>query len=171
MRVRKSFLKLFFLFALLIPFKGCKTLESEELTVGSYFSNYNRSGDLTLRLKNNDNEFVIFYVQYPHEVVNIYLTLKNERKIVVKSIKLNGDDVHLYSGYLSVLLNDVENVEYQLDLKNYKTRWKKLIEEAKGGPLKFSVLIMQTETGIEKTYEFKASAANLSLLAEMIDIV
>ncbi|AHH11091.1 hypothetical protein bcCo53_001200 (plasmid) [Borrelia coriaceae] len=171
MEVRELILKLCFLFGLLISFECCKARESEEVVVSTYFSNNWGSGHFMLYLKNNDDSFSIGYGSYHrHEPVTIYLTLKNEHKVVIKNIKLNDEELYFYNDEFSNRpLNEVKDIEYRLDVKNYTYKWKKLIEDAKGGDLKFRVTCMRVETDVDKTYEFRVSAKNLSLLAEMID--
>ncbi|AHH11095.1 hypothetical protein bcCo53_001196 (plasmid) [Borrelia coriaceae] len=169
MRVVRLFLKLCFIACLLILVASCKTRESESLRVGTYLSNYGRSGDFTVSLDNDYGSFALLYDQYFFQV-KVHLRLKNQDNITIKNIKFNGEDVCVADDFYRPSIMEEGHFEYELDPYHCKTRWKKLIEESNGGDLKFSVIVSETDSGLEKIYEFQISKTNMSLLAEIMDI-
>ncbi|AHH11093.1 hypothetical protein bcCo53_001198 (plasmid) [Borrelia coriaceae] len=168
MRVRRLIFKLCFVVGLFILVASCKARESEVLTVDTYFSNYMHSGSFTLRLNNDYGSFVILYCMSPYQV-KVHLKLKNQDNITIKNIKFNGEDICIYGDFDEPFIMEEGHFEYELDIEDCNTRWKKLIEEANGGELKFSILASETDSGLDKIYEFKISKTNMSLLAELID--
>ncbi|ANF34427.1 hypothetical protein A7978_04775 (plasmid) [Borrelia turicatae] len=176
MVVRRLFLKLLFAFSLLV-FNTCNK-ESEKFTV-SYLSNHSGTGGFALDLTNSyGNLLVISYNSYLGGSVRIYLELKSDREMRLKSVKLNESDVCFYD--LSVgdgSTNGVSNRSslwsngFDLQFNVCKPKWRELIADAKDGDLKFCVFCVDVESGLEKKYYFKVSSANLSKLIDLIEQV
>ncbi|AHH11101.1 hypothetical protein bcCo53_001190 (plasmid) [Borrelia coriaceae] len=179
MGVRLLILRLCFVVGLfIIPFLSCKARESQEFTTSTYLSNYIGAGGFGLSLRNDDNSFVIYYSESYDTSVKLYITIKDEDAIIIKDIKLNKYDVCLYDNLSNRELSldnssliKKWNIDYDVDFNRCKAKWKELIEDAKGGDLKFKVTVSKLDDKNEKTYEFRVSAANLGLLVGLIEKV
>ncbi|WP_330730255.1 hypothetical protein [Borrelia turicatae] len=175
MVIRKLFLKLLFVASLLVFFNAC-TKESENLTISedftvSYLSNNSGTGSFALDLVNSDGtKFVINYTSYLESGVRIYLNLNTDIEIELKTIKLNGKDICFYNASLDFadMVADWDNGFY-LNFDNCRNEWKKLIADAKDGYLKFSVYCVEKKSGLDRDYEFRVSAANLSKFVELVE--
>ncbi|AHH12958.1 hypothetical protein BHO_0000600 (plasmid) [Borrelia hermsii YBT] len=174
MKAYKLFLKLLLAVNLLVFYDVC-ALESEEFRV-YYFSNENRSGGITLNLTNDDGSaFVIGYNSYVG-VVNVYLELNNDREIELKTIDLNGESHCIYGGIFSLsgMTGNHKNGRWYstigIDFENCKLEWRELIKKAKGN-LKFNVECIEVEGKLERKYTFKVSAANLSRMIDIFEVV
>ncbi|WP_155806409.1 hypothetical protein [Borrelia coriaceae] len=126
-------------------------------------------------LKNGGSELEISSPFSYGMFVRFALTLERERPIIIRSIKLNGEDVYVYDGFVNSVNFDNSfkpgkwHVDYTLQFDRCKPKWRELIRESKGSDLKFSVIAMEVESRNEKFYEFRVSAENLSLLINMLE--
>ncbi|AHF45617.1 hypothetical protein [Borrelia parkeri] len=174
MFVRKVFLKLLFVASLLVFFNA-SAKESQDFTV-SYLSNCDRSLDIELNLVNGGNSFVIDYSSYS-DIISIYLNLKSDHSIYLKTIELNGNFIHIDSSFLKGRPMDVSEVDGRrgvnvyFDFNRCKFEWKKLIGTAKGEDLKFCVICIEEESKLEKKYQFRVSAANLIKLIDTLELL
>ncbi|UPA17033.1 hypothetical protein bcCo53_001202 (plasmid) [Borrelia coriaceae] len=170
MRVRMLFFRLFFVAIFFILSESCNASQSQEFTTDTYVGNYEPSGGFGLHLRNGDREFVIHYGASHYSPVSLYFVLNSEHQVKINSVKLNGENACV-SGFSRYELMLVERNSYGIKFNECKAIWKKLIRDAKGGDLTFSLLGVQKETGIKETYEFRVSAENLSLLVDLIEKV
>ncbi|UPA18993.1 hypothetical protein bpuCAU1_001262 (plasmid) [Borrelia puertoricensis] len=195
MVIKKLFLKLLFVVSLFVFLNAC-TKESENLTISedftvSYLGNKSHMGRFALNLVNSDGtKFIISYNSYSdlEASVRIYLDLGTDINIELKDIKLNGKDIDLYDrkylGFYSfrnshyyIPFLDFHNkstmwrIGFYLNFDKCRAEWKKLIADAKGGYLKFSVLCVDVESGLKRKYEFRVSAANFSKFVELVEQV
>ncbi|AHH11083.1 hypothetical protein bcCo53_001208 (plasmid) [Borrelia coriaceae] len=172
---RKLFLKLLkllFVVSLFIFFNSC-TKESQDLRVSYHSNKPDEGGIMTLSLTNSDNLFEINY-HFSSNLCGLHLMLKNDSDITIKNVKLKEDDICMYDSITDEkLLNRSDDEKwhayYDVDFDSCKAKWKELIEGAKGGDLKFSVIASEVESGHEKTYEFRVSEANMRQLVALIE--
>ncbi|ANF34423.1 hypothetical protein A7978_04755 (plasmid) [Borrelia turicatae] len=176
MVIKKLIFKLFFAVGLLVFFNAFAK-ESQEFTA-TYFSNYSGGGDFALHLNNGDSVFVISYSTVYGTSVKIYLELKSDREMRLKSVKLNDSDVCFYDisfGSGSKIgisnRNSLWSTGFNLKFNVCKAKWRALIEDAQGGNLTFYVLCIEVGSGLELKYEFRVSAANLGKLIDLIEPV
>ncbi|UPA18994.1 hypothetical protein [Borrelia puertoricensis] len=180
MVVRRLFLKLLFVVGLLVFFNAC-TKESGNLTISedfrvSYVSNDSNFSSLgvELSLVNRDNSFSIM-CDYYFDICHIHFKLKNEHSIYIKAVKLDGSFIHFYGHDLgkypiNMFSKDIRLVSIEFNFKRCNDEWKKLIADAKDGYLTFSIICVEEKSKLEKKYEFRVSAANLSKFIKFIDI-
>ncbi|AHH12956.1 hypothetical protein BHO_0000800 (plasmid) [Borrelia hermsii YBT] len=173
MKAYKLFLKLLLAVNLLVFYDVC-ALESEEFKV-VYGSNKPRLGFITLNLTDNDgNVFAVSYDGY-FDKINISLDLKSDRAMQLKNIDLNGKFLYFYreSGVIDESLDNGKwssSVD-QFNFKHCKPEWRELIRQANGGDLKFNVECIEEMGKLERKYAFKVSAANLSRLLDIFEVV
>ncbi|AHH04044.1 hypothetical protein BHY_1093 (plasmid) [Borrelia nietonii YOR] len=173
MKVYKLFLKLLLAVNLFVFYDVC-AVESEEFKV-VYGSNQHRLGVITLNLTDNDgNVFAISYDAYFNDI-NVSLDLKSDRAMRLKKIDLNGKFLYFYMK--SAVINEsLGNGKWsssvdQFDFKHCKPEWRELIKQANGGDLKFNVECIEEMGKLERKYCFKVSAANLSRLLDIFEVV
>ncbi|AHH11087.1 hypothetical protein bcCo53_001204 (plasmid) [Borrelia coriaceae] len=168
---KRLILSLFFVAIFFILSESCNASQSQEFATDVYIGNDVSSGaGFRLRLKNSDRELGIYCRASNNMPIYLYFILNSEHRVKIKSIKLNGEDVCI-NGSLSTPTYLGDRFGYGLKFNDCKTKWKELIRDAKGGDLTFTLLVMQSETRVEETYEFIVSAENLSLLIDLIEKV
>ncbi|UCP01990.1 hypothetical protein K9R62_04965 (plasmid) [Borrelia hermsii] len=177
MIAEKFFLRLLFTVSFLVfCFYNTFAKESEQFTA-SYFSNKSGTGGFALNLINDDGTMlVVSYNSYLGGSVKVYLDLKSDREIYLKTIKLNENDVCMYDIFTLDRLMKMSNRDrmwgngFDLNFHSCKPEWRELIKKAKGD-LKFNVECVEAEGKLERKYTFKVSAANLSKLIDLIEQV
>ncbi|ANF34419.1 hypothetical protein A7978_04735 (plasmid) [Borrelia turicatae] len=172
MVVKKLILKLLFAVGLLVFFNAC-TKESQDFAV-SYSSNDNSSLRFELKLVNNSGSLALLYSSYSN-LVNIYFKLKSEDSIYLKTIELDGSFIHindedeyLTKHPINVFSKNVRAASVFFDFNRCKDEWKNLIADSNDGYLKFSVICVEEESKLEKKYEFRVSAVNLSKFMDIL---
>ncbi|AHH04038.1 hypothetical protein BHY_1087 (plasmid) [Borrelia nietonii YOR] len=170
MKVYKLFLKLLIAVSLFV-FYDLFAKESEELRV-SYLSNKILSGNINLSLTNEDNLFEINY-DYYKSYMSIFVALKNDHEIKLKTIDLMGSVVHIdrFPDEEEVDMYNRDGKWTRIDgiyFEAYRLKWKELVKEAKGD-LKFNVICIEPMSGLSREYNFKVSAANLSRFLEIFE--
>ncbi|AMR75953.1 hypothetical protein [Borrelia hermsii] len=172
MKVYKLFLKLLLAVSLFV-FYDLFAKESEEFKV-VYGSNQHGLGIITLNLTDDDgNVFAISYDSYFNDI-NVSLDLKSDCAMQLKKIDLDGKFLYFYMKS-SVINGFLENGKWsssvdQFDFRHCKPEWRELIKKAKGD-LKFNVECIEEMGKLERKYAFKVSAANLSRLLDIFEVV